>query len=220
LGIKGIDVNEYQGDMDWDLVFADGIEFVMVRASLGPERIDKNFFKNATEALKNCIHVGAYHYCHARDVNAAKKEALHFINTVKGRTMTYPLALYLEDDTLKELGSKVLTNIAVMFLETLAEFNYFPMICSSSYWFDHVLDDQRLRKYHHWTKFNGDKNDYTGTTGIWQCSKSGRVNGIESYVDLNRSNIDYSLLIRFLGLNNLRRSRLDKFYVQSDKIKI
>ncbi len=216
--INGIDVSEYQKDINWKDVLDAGMEFAMVRATIGPKRVDQNFSKNATEALQNGVNVGAYHYCHARNVEESRQEALHFLDVVSGYNMTYPLAFDIEDSSLEDLSKEVLTDISVVFLNTLVEANYFPMIYANLYWFTHVLDDGRLKKYDHWVAQYDGNNDYLGITGMWQYSNTGRVNGIEGDVDLNYSYKDYASIILNGGYNNLKRFRESRFYRAGDKV--
>lgn len=74
----GIDVSVFQGDIDWNAVKADGIDFVMLRAGYrgyGQKGIlgeDDNFRKNAVAARAAGLQVGAYFFSQA--TNAAEAE--------------------------------------------------------------------------------------------------------------------------------------------------
>ena len=82
---KGIDVSKWQGNIDWQKVKKAGIEFAILRASYGDGTSrfknngrDEQFERNYQEAKKVGIPVGAYHYCYARNIDEAKKEANFF----------------------------------------------------------------------------------------------------------------------------------------------
>ena len=43
MSIKGLDVSEFQGEIDWERVKAAGYQFAMLRAGYGYSTIDKQF---------------------------------------------------------------------------------------------------------------------------------------------------------------------------------
>lgn len=47
--IKGLDVSEFQGNVDWEKVKAAGYQFAMLRAGYGFNTIDPQFKRNASE---------------------------------------------------------------------------------------------------------------------------------------------------------------------------
>lgn len=62
----GIDVSQYNGDIEWPKVKAqtktkDPIKFVIIRSTVGTDR-DKRYDKNYNEAKENGFIVGSYHY--------------------------------------------------------------------------------------------------------------------------------------------------------------
>ena len=130
--IQGIDVSKWQGDIDWAGVKAAGIRFAMVRASFGQSDADPSFVQNITQAQANGIPCGAYHYCYAKSVDEALKEAEFFLKTVKSYQLDYPLALDLEDGSLEPLGREALTEIAGAFLKAVSFLR--TRIGSSVYW--------------------------------------------------------------------------------------
>jgi lysozyme len=60
--VRGIDVSKWQGEIDWDAVKADGIEFAYIRVSDGAARPDPSFARNWAEAGRVGIARGAYQY--------------------------------------------------------------------------------------------------------------------------------------------------------------
>ena len=55
--IKGIDVSEHNGVIDWEKVRASGIEFAMIQAGYG-HTVDKQFKRNASECNRLGISAG------------------------------------------------------------------------------------------------------------------------------------------------------------------
>ena len=48
--LKGIDVSEHQGAIDWSQVKASGVQFTMIRGGYGRNNVDKYFHANAKGA--------------------------------------------------------------------------------------------------------------------------------------------------------------------------
>ena len=107
-GIKGIDVSEWQGNIDWQKVKNAGIKFAMIRTSYGKRSLDKTYIANIEGAQAAGIDVGVYHYCYAKNIEDAKAEARHFINTIKPYTLSYPAVLDLEDPSQANLNKQLL----------------------------------------------------------------------------------------------------------------
>ena len=45
----GVDVSQWQGNIDWEKAKAAGIEFAMLRAGFGQNSVDPKFKRNITE---------------------------------------------------------------------------------------------------------------------------------------------------------------------------
>lgn len=76
---QGVNVNQSQRDVDWDLVAKKSrFEFAYIRASEGIEGTDRYYEKNAKEAHKAGLRVGAFHrmYPQAGSRNGEKDDAL------------------------------------------------------------------------------------------------------------------------------------------------
>ena len=89
-GIFGVDVSVYQGAVDWSRAKAAGVRFVVVKATQGHAYssasylfTDRRFAENVDGAHRAGLQVGAYHYLTAMNVDEAKAEAEHFIETIK-----------------------------------------------------------------------------------------------------------------------------------------
>lgn len=73
--MKGIDVSEHNGRIDWKEIKNAGIEFVMVRTGYGKSYRDPMFEENVHGAHEQGLQVGAYHYSYALTASDAVKEA-------------------------------------------------------------------------------------------------------------------------------------------------
>lgn len=203
-GIKGIDVSSWQGIIDWKRVKEAGIKFAIIRSSSGP-RVDTLFDYNITQAQKQGIFVGVYHYCYAMNPEEAREEARHFIETIKYYRIDYPVMFDFEDNSQAKLGKEKLTEIAEAFLTELKNAGYYPMIYSYRYWLENNLDMDRLSDYDvALAEWNVAEPKYTLPYGIWQYSCKGKISGISGDVDLDLCYKNYAKIIIEGGFNNLK----------------
>ena len=60
--VKGVDVSSYQGDIDWDVLSSQGIEFAYIKATEGSSTVDRFFEANWKGASDTDLRIGAYHF--------------------------------------------------------------------------------------------------------------------------------------------------------------
>jgi lysozyme len=90
----GIDVSNHQGDIDWERVAADDIEFAYIKSTEGGDHTDARFSENWDAAHAAGIDRGAYHFftlCTPGEV-----QARHFLTTVPDDPEALPPAVDLE----------------------------------------------------------------------------------------------------------------------------
>ena len=97
--MKGIDVSENNGSVDWQAVVDAGIEFAMVRISYGKHGVDESFAENVQAAQAAGLKVGGYHYSYALSVDDAVEEAQNCLDAIHeaGVTLDLPLFFDMED---------------------------------------------------------------------------------------------------------------------------
>lgn len=196
--IKGIDVSQWQGSVDWKKVKKDGVKFVMLgigRLNGNTRAVDPKFTYNIKNALANDIQVGVYLYSKATTVAQAQKEARFVLDVIDGYKISYPVAFDIEDAVHRKLTTKKRTDITIAFLKVIEEAGYHPMIYASESWFNDSMDLSRLKKYDKWVANWGSQVSLKPTS-MWQYSSKGRVKGISGDVDLDYSYKDYSKLIK------------------------
>ena len=83
-GVKGIDVNDGRGDVDWARVAGAGYQFAFVKASEGLDYHDKMFGPARWAAMRKAgIIRGAYHYARPQKGRSGHDEARFFVDVVK-----------------------------------------------------------------------------------------------------------------------------------------
>lgn len=180
-GIRGIDVSEYQGSINWAQVAQDNVNFAMIRASIGT-KADKYFVHNATNAVANGIAIGAYHYAKLDSRSSMEKQADHFISQLKKvDNITYPVVVDVELHY--GLSRNALTTLCVEFLDRLKAAGYTPMFYSYTNFFRDYLNTSMFGDYPLWVA-NYQAEPNLGQK-MWQHTSYGSVKGISGRVDIN-----------------------------------
>ena len=186
--IHGIDVSKYQKTIGWRLVKemqVDGIQvgFVFMKATEGLSSVDGQFSRNWAMAEKHELIRGAYHFFIPG--KSGKAQAENFIKTVRLKKGDLPPVLDVEqtygvskenlqkqvaewlDVIEKKYKVKPIIYTSANFYETLlaGKFDAYPL------WVAHYLRKDKPRVSRKWD--------------FWQHSETGRVNGIDAYVDFN-----------------------------------
>ena len=191
-GILGIDVSLYQGEIDWATVAQSGINFAIIRSTLGGGSLDEKFEQNYAGATANGLGVAVYHYSYAKTTEKAAWDANNLIDKLAGRVV--PIYLDLEWDEQGALGKEAVTNIAVTFVSNCQARGYEANIYSNVNWYNNYYYPDRLREMgcKFWRARYGPNTGeyderYKPNLGeyIWQYTSVGRVSGIGTNVDLD-----------------------------------
>lgn len=187
---KGIDVSYHQGVINWEKVKADGIDFAILRCgyvrTLGNPQVDQQWRRNAQECERLGIPYGVYIYSYAKTVEAAKAEADHVINTLRGFSPSYPVYFDLEEVSLESTENRtLLADMATAFCGKISAAGYTPGIYANTNWWNNYLTDPVFSQWDRWVAQYNSKCTYRGSYRLWQCSSSGSVDGIAGNVDLD-----------------------------------
>lgn len=79
--VHGVDVSEYQGEIQWDVLAAQNIQFAFIKATEGSSYVDKKFSQNWQNAAKTNLRIGAYHFFSFD--SSGETQADNFISTVE-----------------------------------------------------------------------------------------------------------------------------------------
>ncbi len=201
--MKGIDVSVHNGDIDWQKVKADGIEFAIIRAGYGKlaSQKDDKFEQNYKNAKAAGLPVGAYWYSYAMTPEEAELEADVFLSVIKGKQFEFPVYFDLEEKKQFNLGKEQVSAIMRAFLKKVESAGYFTgLYGSASSLTTHTADDIKSW-YTIWLAHWVDQTNYSGSYAVWQHSEKGRVNGISGNVDLDICYRDFPTIIKSKGLN-------------------
>ena len=194
--IVGIDLSEYQGEVNWPEVNAIEekfpIQFVFVRATVGNDRVDKAFDKNWLGAKDRKIIRGAYHYYRPNE-NSLEQAAL-YIKTVRLYKGDLPPVLDIEK--LPENQSVARLKIGLRrWLEAVeAHYKVKPIIYTGEKYYDDFLKEE-FSDYLFWiANYNFYREKMKEDWLFWQFTEKGSVPGIIGNVDVNIYNGDLQQL--------------------------
>lgn len=192
----GIDVSVHQKEIDFEKVKNDGISFVYIRVgyrgySTGELHEDAMFRENIEKATKAGLKIGVYFFSEALNEEEAIEEAKFVLNCIKDYKVALPIAYDMEyatdDDRIKNLGYDELTACAKAFTDTIRSAGYSSTIYESSSWLINSIDMSLLQDHNSFwvASYNTSKMPYNYVFDIWQYTPNGKVDGIETDVDLN-----------------------------------
>ncbi|MBQ8659633.1 MAG: glycoside hydrolase family 25 protein [Bacilli bacterium] len=200
--VKGIDISSWQGEIDFDKVKNDGIDFVMIRCgfrstSTDKISVDKTFHYNIREANRVGIPVGIYFYSTAKNEKEAAKEASFVLNLIKDYEVIYPVVYDFESfgkNRTSNISSERINDNAKVFLKYIEEHGYEAMLYSNLNDLKNNWEVSKFDDYKIWFAHYIDETNYTGRYEMWQYADNGRVSGIRGDVDLNESYFSYEIV--------------------------
>lgn len=216
-----VDVSRYQGKITldgWRKVKAAGYKGVMLKTVSTNKKlskradglyIDPTFEDNYKNAKTAGLDVGVYCYTYATSEAMADAELALLRQAVRGKELTLPVAVDMENETLAVLKPNDLTNLAAYHLEQIEKMGFFAQLYTYTSYANVHLDMARLAgRWDIWLA------DYTGKTpnvtfsyNAHQHTSKGNVPGISGNVDLNVTTINYPKIIRKKGLTRLREGK-------------
>lgn len=209
-----IDVSRYQGTVDWAQVAAAGYKGAMLKTVSTNRKlskrsdglyIDPTFEANYRNARAAGLDVGVYYYTYATSEAMANAELALVREAVRGKELTMPVCVDVEENKLKPMSTLDLTNLAAYALEQVEKMGFYAQLYTYT-GYKYELDMARLSS--RWDVWLA---DYTGKTpkvdfkyNAHQHTSKGRVPGISGNVDLNVTTVNYPKIIRKKVLTRLR----------------
>ncbi len=214
---KGVDISEFNGNVDMNQLKKQGYDFVIIRLGYGSDQTDQDdnmFETNVKKAEAAGLDWGAYIYSYALTVNEAKSEANHTLRMLRGKQPTMPIAFDWEDDNYKQRygmpSNATVREIARTYVNTIYNAGYYPMIYTGYYWLKGAFDDDTLFEHCDiWLAQWSTKYDYRDRPlGMWQYGgetnyiESPTISGLSGIFDKNYSYKNYPMIIKAYGYNN------------------
>lgn len=212
-----VDVSRYQGLIDWAQVAAAGYKGAMLKTVSTNRKlskrsdglyIDPTFETNYRNARAAGLDVGVYYYTYATSEAMADAELALLRQAVRGKELTMPVAVDVEENKLKPMSTLDLTNLTAYALEQVERMGFYAQLYTYT-GYKYELDMARLSS--RWDVWLA---DYTGKApkvdfayNAHQHTSKGAVPGITGNVDLNVTTLNYPKIIRKKGLTRLREGK-------------
>ena len=184
---RGIDISEFQGEIDFEEVRRSGIEAVYIRVGAG-EYTDEYFAENYERAKAAGLKIGFYHYVTARSVEEGRRQARFFASLAAGREPDMRLAMDFE--YFGSLSVSQINAISEAYLDELTALTRREAVIYSDLSNARNIFSRALaEKSPLWAaQYGADEPSANGKWREWvgfQYTDEGRVGGIYGNVDRN-----------------------------------
>lgn len=195
---KGIDVSKHQGQINWQQVAEDGVEFAIIRVAYrgygeeGKLNVDERYEENIKGALAAGIKVGVYIYSQAITEEELREEAEFVLEKIAPYKIECPVVYDVEkvfgaDGRMNNITVEERTKMAALFCQIIENAGYKPMIYHNMEMAALMINLEELQSYDKWFAYYSDDFYYPYDYSIWQYTEKGKVNGVKGEVDLNIS---------------------------------
>lgn len=215
-----IDVSRYQGKITldgWLKVKAAGYKGVMLKTVSTNYKlskradglyIDPTFETNYRNARAAGLDVGVYYYTYATSEAMADAELALVREAVRGKALTMPVCVDVEENKLKPMSTLDLTNLTAYALEQVERMGFYAQLYTYT-GYKYELDMARLSsRWDVWlADYTGETPNVTFNYNAHQHTSKGAVPGITGNVDLNVTTLNYPKIIHKKGLTRLREGK-------------
>lgn len=207
--VTGVDVSQYQEDIDWQAMKDSGIDFAIIRCGFrgyetGVLVEDEKFQQNIQAAKEVGMPFGVYIFSQAITAVEAAEEASMIVQLSRAYSPEIPLAIDIEacGGRQDELTAEERTRIINIYANVVTSQGMEPMLYSNKSWLNHEINMDEITCKVWYAMWPGEKENVSGAPNedalepdpdmipdrdceIWQYSDHGVVEGIEPLVDLN-----------------------------------
>ena len=190
----GIDVSAHQQQIDWQRVAESGVQFAILRVGYrgyteGAIQEDAYFTQNLEGAIDAGLDVGVYFFSQAIDEQEAREEARFVLGKISGYQLAFPVFFDWE-----KIGSEARSDTMDLASLTTVTDTFCTEIENAGYqaglYFNQQLGYEELHlpsldSYTFWLAEYNETPTFTYRFDLWQYACDGRVDGIDTDVDLN-----------------------------------
>lgn len=192
--VLGIDVSEFQLDIDWEQVKNAGVEFVFIRVgwrgtgegTLNPDKRAQEYYRGAKAAG---LKVGAYFFSQAVNIGEAVEEANYAMSLMEDWELDLSLVYDWEyvSDTARtaNVDRRTLTDCTKAFCRQVEFHGYKPMVYFNTSQARYLLHLEELTEFDFWIAQYQPGLDFAYRVDFWQYTGEGSVPGISVPVDIN-----------------------------------
>lgn len=182
---NGIDISEWQGDINFAEVKSSGIDIVYIKSSQGGNYIDPYFKTHYEQAKQNNLSIGFYHFLTAQTTEDALIEARFFASVINGLDSDCRLAMDFE--VFDNLNISEINEISLTFLSEVQELTGKEVVIySDAFNARNTFNSELASEYPVWVAEYGSEEASNGNWSSWigfQYTNRGTVPGISGFVD-------------------------------------
>ncbi len=200
--VHGVDVSSYQGDVDWNELYEQGVAFGLIKATEGSSLIDAYFNDNWDNIYRTPLRYGAYHFMSFE--TPGKTQAENYISTVEKRPGSLPpivdVEYYAEFSSNPPSKETVDSILKPLLKELENHYGQEPIIYTNISFYNIYIKETYNNPI--WiADLNGNDNLPDGKDwDFLQYSFEGELNGYsgaEKYIDLNVFNGSIQDLLKY-----------------------
>lgn len=189
--VRGVDVSHFQGEIDWDVLATQDLDFAWIKATEGSSHTDPRFAESWAAARQTDLLVGAYHFMSFESPGAS--QAANLAAAVPATPGTLPPVIdlelygsYLADPPTPAEVHAILDPLVAGIEE---HYGTVPLVYVTQEAYDRYLADRYpelpvwIRSVA-WAPRLPEGRDWT----VWQYSNRDRLSGydgVERYIDMN-----------------------------------
>lgn len=175
--IKGVDISEMNGSVDFQILKSAGVEFVIIRCGYGsdyPGQRDEEFEANIRKAETANMPYGVYHFAYAKNAEKGRAEADHALSLIGSRKPKYGVWYDMEDSS--TIGGD-LAGAADAFCSRIKEKGLYAGVYANLNWWENYLTSPVFDKFDRWVAQYNDVCQLKKPYGIWQFTDRLMIGG-------------------------------------------
>lgn len=192
---QGVDVSEWQKEIQWQEVAAGGIDFAVLRCGFrryvsGNLEKDASFEANYAGAGEAGLRRGVYFFSQAITPEEARAEAAYVLEMLDGRPLELPVfydweTVEDEEGRANGLDGETVTACAAAFCRAIQAGGYRAGVYFNLQMGYHTYGLEQVRDWVWWLGEPGQHPSFYYETQLWQYDHGGTVPGISGAVDRN-----------------------------------
>lgn len=192
---QGVDVSDWQNEIQWQLVADSGIDFAVIRCGyrsygIGELRIDNQFEANYTGAGSAGLRRGVYFFSQAVSVKEAQEEAAYVLQLLQDKPLELPVFYDWEpvsdpEGRANNVSGEIVTDCAAAFCKIIADSGRTAGVYFNKQIGYHTYDLSPLKDYTFWVADLGSHPSFYYHAALWQYDHKGTVSGIHTAADRN-----------------------------------
>ena len=202
--VRGVDVSEYQGEIDWEKLSNQNIDFAYIKATEGSSYTDERFQYNYQNAITTSLKIGAYHFF-SFDSDAISQSENYIKNVPKDMNLLPPVVdIEFYGDKNKNIPDVEKTREQLKkLLERLEEYyQKKPIIYATNTSYNLYIKDN-FEEYKIWIRdiFSTPNLKDNRKWTLWQYTNRERLegyNGEEKFIDMNVFNGSYEEFVKLV----------------------